>query len=587
MKVTWMIVATLVLGLGCKKDQLKTQDPVRSSDTAWDLAPEGAAFGMVFQAGSLEHVRSVLAAVLVDASAHGLGPLVAKMHGALDRELGGADFTAAATWAERGIDPGKPFAFFVIPRVGEAKDRKFMLLPVGDRAKFRSFSKATVEKDGSDEVDVIEDKVRCLMLDSRYVCARTVADARLMVSKHDSPLARRVAALPADARGDFTLYADLTRFDVDTRDMREIEKSFGQVTQVGLAISMLPDGLAARGWASGSFTAMAAKLMKVHDKLPDAFIASTGGASSVTRLQLDLSPFLLMLPGTIPLEGSTVDARTAFFEQLTGDVQLVTGGAPPYGATLRIGVKDPAVVSPAIEAACTLGAKYAAAMTMPLTVTPGAAACDVLVDFAKIDAALTFPALPVHISVAGSGAIVIQLGASPSTSGNVASVAGSAETKAMLSSPASAMIWTRDFAIPTDLLPPALVDKLKSVPQAMIGMAVFEWLQLRVAELGETLTISPTRASIAVRPVTFAGDPQAAIDGYEAARKLGGEARHKALGELVARYGQSKIGQRAALELAGNGGLLSPFGSMIWAGMWVGFARMPSAEPAAPPAPAR
>jgi hypothetical protein len=589
-----VVVAATASSCGKKKDSTVASDagkPAATGSTTpgaaaagaradvtsalWAYAPANASFGLVLGDGVGNRVRLSAKAMFEEVGARPIGAIVTGKLAELRKDIG-FDPLDEAGWKSVGLDPSKGFAIFVdlSQATGKDKERPVMVLPVVDRAAFRVLAKAKVETVDGKEVDTLDGGVRCLPVADRYFCAKELADIDAATKPHDSKLAAAVKALPADARGDLELYADVTTmpdFAAQTQKMA----MFGKIETTGLALRVENDGFLLRGWTKGAVDGPVGTALRAGAPRAD-FASQTGGAATVMRFTMDPKFLFQAVPAQLPLGG--VDLRTDLVDQLTGEFQFVSAGKGLIAGTILAGVEDTAKVTGALKSVCAIGKASIGQKQSPITrLDLDDKGCKGEISLAQFEKqmAMTVPPIPFSLAVEGK-LLVLRVGdVDPArAAGNAADDAGSGETRALLATPATFMAWSRSTDLDLDAVPSRLVTELKKQEATALLFDAISYLGLTVYESGLGVTVSGDGASLLLRVTTFGGDPAEARAAYLAAldkRKAGDRAGYlAALGEVAKKFPATKFGKRARLEAEGTP-VMGP-GAAILAGALATFA---------------
>lgn len=469
-------------------------------------------------------------------------PLLDKARTAVLAELPFDPFDAAA-YAKHGIDLSKGAAIFFEPSGDEPA---LTVLPVGDRKAFRELVHATVEQVGGREVDLMGTKgVRCLEDKGRYLCAKDVALIDRALAAHDSPLAKRFAALPPERRGDLEVYVDRLTMEggsLDADEPRDV-----------LATARIDaTGLVARVHVGGAFVAET-KGALTPAPVPAAFNGLASGAGMVLRGHVDLAPLLAQAntPATIPLPGA--DLRTDLIDQLGGDFQVAFAGIT--SATVAATVKDGARVTKMLGVLCGLAQLQGGSSPIPVTgITWDKESCTAEVGGPEITMALG-KTIKLRAAVE-KGMLVIGAG-DRKAGGDALAEAGSPETLAILKGPGSVAYWLRGLDV-LAAMPPAAAPAMAMIPpDAKAGLELASWLGAHVYEIATGVDVLADGVDVTFRVTTFGGDPPAAQAAFAAAlakRAAGDQAGYQAaLGQLVQNNGDALAGRQAALQREGGG----------------------------------
>ena len=582
-----------------KVDDAKTTAPPRTDVTSslWAFAPEGAVLGIVLGDGVGGKARLTAKALIEDLAARPVGAHVTAALAEVRKDAG-FDPLDEAGWKTMGIDPSKGFAVFLNPgKDKEADQQPIMILPVVDRAAFLVKTKGKKETVDGKEVDRIEDDLVCAPASDRYICAKKPADIDAVAKAHDSKLAAAVKALPPEARGDLELYALVSAIPDAADELEEMKQQVGKVETAGLSLRLESDGFTLHGWARGAFDGPVGTAMRSIAPRAD-FVSKTGNAATVARYTISPQLMFKDAPASIPLGG--VDVRKNLLDQLTGEMQFVSAGRGLVAGHILLGIEDAAKVTEAVKSLCAVGkTSIGQAKDNPISkLDLGDKGCKGELSFGMFEkqAGVTLPVLPFSLAVEDK-LLALSFGdVDPARmAGNAADDAGSPETRAMLSGPASMVSWSRAIDIDVDALPGTFVAELKKQEPMLLALDVLDWLGSNVYEMGFAATIAPDVASMTMRVTTFTGDPAEARAGYVAAlqkRKAGDRPGYSAaLTELAGKYPGTRVGKRAKLESEGSP-VMGPGTAIAAAGFAAyfvarqvksAFEGVPAVEPPPPP----
>lgn len=520
----------------------------------WAMAPANSTWGIVVGDGVLPR--------LVDA-ANGLQkdlqgkPWAKKVLDEVDqvRKEAPFDFLDAKAWGTVGADPQKGLAIFF---GSDNDDPIIVVVPVTNREAFRKALGLTAEKVGDREYDGKGEKGRCTEAAGRYVCGESAAVVDAALKAPNGPLAAAVKALPAEARGDFEYYADVSKSPVLQKGIAQ--SPFAKTAAAGGSLRLEPDGATVRLWGKGDYAEIA-KLWGGQAPPPE-LDGMTAGAQTLIRWKVDPSTLTAQMPATMPA-GDT-DVRADLVDQLTGDFELVTAGKALVGGAFIAKVKDAARVKKAVAAAC------AELKQMPMVanqkVDENGCAGDI--DLTKEQPDL--PVVRVGVTLAGS-ALAVTLGdvSTGTLKGSVSGDLISAEAKEILSGAQTVALWSRSIDVDVSGLPKKLAQVLAENDQASQIITASNWFGSQVAEAALGVNVTPTGGQILARIVTFAADPPDARAAYLAAldkRGAGDAAGYAAaMAEIETKYAGALVGRRAKLERAGRA-VLGPPTAMIAAG---------------------
>jgi hypothetical protein len=520
----------------------------------WAMAPANATSGVVIGDAVLPRLLAAANGLSTDLA----GKTWAKklLDGvAQARKEAPFDFLDAKAWANVGADPQKGFAVFFGP---DSSEPLIAVVPITNREAFRKALDLTVQKVGDREYDGKGDKGRCTEANGRYVCGETAEIVEAALKPHDAALATAVKGLPAEARGDFELYGDVSKSPVLQKGIAE--SPFAKTGTAGASLRLEPDGTTIRVWGKGDY----AEIAKLYGGAapPPELASMTAGAQTVMRWKFDPSTMTGQMPANIP--AGEVDLRTDLVDQLTGDVELVTAGKGLVGGAFIAKIKDAARVKKAIAAMC------AQMKQLPMMANQKADenGCSGDVDVTKEQPDL--PVIRVGIALAGS-VVVVTIGdvEAGTLKGSVMGDLVSAEAKEILGGAQTMALWSRSLDVNVAGLPKKLADMLTQNEEVTQIITASNWFGSQIAEAALGANLTPTTGQMVVRIVTFAGDPPEARAAYLAAldkRAAGDTAGYTAaMGEIETKYGSALVARRAKLERSGRA-VLGPPTAMMAAG---------------------
>jgi hypothetical protein len=549
-----------------------------STGALWALAPADATWGIVVGDGAAAKALTLTGDLLKALESKPFGK---KMVADLRKEISAGPFDPfdQAAWKKAGLDPNKGAAVFF---AGSPDNPVLAVLPVVDRAAFRTFAKGKTEKVGDKEYDKF-DKVSCLDVNGRYLCAPKVE--ALTAPAAAGPIAAAVKALPPDSRGDLELYIDVDKTPDFAKEMEGL-KELGKVSAVGGMARFDSSGATVHFYGKGVMDGKAVK-SATSRPLPPAMANYMGGASSVVRVHLS--------PDLFNQAGSDAPPEIAeMVKQLTGDMMFVTAGKGLMAGAIVLGINDGEKVGKGIDAACKMLASIGA------TSAPGACS-----GTAPLSAMVNpmLPDLKYDIRVDGK-ALVITLGDvdRASLKGSVLSETGSKEAKDVLTGAHVFAGWTYGLGVDLASLPKELAEMAAKDKDVGEALNVLSWLSTQVYEIAFAGGIDATSAHLIVRITSFGGDPAEARAAYEKAveKRIAGDAAgtKAALADVVAKYPNTLAARRAKMEAAGTP-VIGPATVLVGAGMFLTAMSRSMAEPpmggpaledkggfgAAPPAP--
>jgi type IV pilus assembly protein PilA len=564
MKATYLTLALALAACGSKERVPSSTPPIdtKAADALWAFAPAQAQVGVVLGDGVGGSVRAGLIELIRLMGARTGGrEVVAMMRGELAGELP-FDILDPAAWQRAGIDLGKGAAAFI----DEADTHTLLILPVGDRAAFRALSQAKVDTVDGREVDRL-DQMMCVDAAGRYLCARDLAVIDAAVAKHDSPLAARVAGLPAELRGNFEVVADLARIPDAREGLAEAHMVFQSPGLLAIAARIGSGAVTVRFWLEAKRGEPIGTAIGNPGGDPAASL--TGGAiASSFRVRLPMAMLLAQsgAPASIPIPGE-VDLRKDLLDQLTGDYAFHTVGRGLLAGVLAAGVKNGGRVAEAIAALCAAGQKNA---PPGVTIEPADGGCRGSVDLTTlvpgdVQQILQLPhdLLKVDASIAVRGEVLaLTTGDVPKPQGSPAAAAGSAGAREILGGSWHGVIWARSldpFAGASDEIVAVFKRLMTQGPDGDQGWnlsLVGRWALAHVYEVGLAGALRDDGIHGLVQVTTFAADPPEVYQAYEAAvnKELDGDGAgyRAALADLASKHGDSLAGKQAKLIAGGT-----------------------------------
>jgi hypothetical protein len=493
----------------------------------WELAPEGASLGIVAHDGALAHAFDLFDTLRVRSTGDAPGA--------------SAPLSTREGAATLGLDPALGLAIFAWP---QRERGVLVVLPVRDRAGLRRLTASHPARRGDREVDDLGNGYLCASAGGRYLCARSLADIDAAAAPHEAALARVVARLPAEDRGDVEVFASPRQSEI--AHLRERARPLGLLTGVTAAVRLRPDGAGARIRLLGTLETAGAR--GLAGAPPPAELAPVAaGAATVLRAHFDAAA---LLPASSPLDARL---RAELVEQLAGDVEAATSGDGVAGASLVALLRDPARVERYVKERCEgAGGSVRRYALDKITVTDHG--CSARVDPALLLLPVAIRPIPVSLAVVERRLVLLVGDArEPSAEQRAwAPLVEGDEARRALTGPAALQVFTRRPIIGPDVDPaqafqamiPFLDERTRSILDTWgdIGAHVYQaWLTVRVAPEGVVFAGDFT---------TFAVDPPAARAAYEEAlvqRARGDDAAYRAaLATVEARFPGTRGARRAA-----------------------------------------
>jgi hypothetical protein len=276
-----------------------------TTDSLWDLAPDGTELGIVATPRAIDLGRRALETARKLAAT----PDFTRFQGQIDDVVTGLLGKPDATFADAGLATDKGFAMFV------TKDGVIGAIPVADRDKFLSLKHGTRGSGGS--ADSINGAT-CKPVKSLYICATAEA---LFARLGKAPLRGKPAL--AGARGDIELFAP----GLDL---------LGGAGDLAVTAQLQPGQIEVRARWAGTPTGTLATLVAAPKVDPT-------GASGFAAF--DVKPLLKYLPPE-PIAGGVTFDQLA--KALAGPITAtMPGGTIDF--QLHIALSDPAPVQQLID----------------------------------------------------------------------------------------------------------------------------------------------------------------------------------------------------------------------------------------------
>lgn len=516
----------------------------------WALTPADAALGIVVGDGTVRKVSGALTELkrILDAQPGG-AQLVAKIRTEIAGDSGFDIFDPEAWSKTSGLDLSKGAAFFISP-AGQA----LAVLPVTDPAAFQRAIKDTDNELGADN---------CVTAGGRYVCAEELAYAKAATAPHDSPLAKRVAGLPGWLRGDIELVAHPRSFPNAAEGLKPFEAALTDIGTLALAARLDNGSLTLRGWMEGK---RGGPVGNAFAAIPPAALQElSGGAENWYHLRLPLS-FIFAnagdMPESMPL-GDDVDLRRDLFDNLTGEIAAYSRGNYFLAEHLVLGLEDPAPTTKALKVVCE-GIKQQGLLEQ---VKQQGAACQGLLDLGALlsDEPTVAPfvqGMPkIELMAAVNGkTLEFRIGRVTPPSGTPGDNASTAVAKELMTGDWNGVQWGVAFD-PIAILPPVLTDRLDKMilgqlPPTQLGpLNLMRWVYDHIYDTGVGMALRNDGIYLTAQVTTYAGDPPAAQQAYEAALNLllkrDYQGYKAAIAELAKKYPGSLAGRNAALQVKG------------------------------------
>ncbi len=558
------ILAVLVFAIGCgKKDKApkSTEAPAAAEATRaagppsalWQLAPKDAVFGIVVADGAQVRLRRALIEVERILRVRPAGvPLADRLHHVFAKVL--VEPENPKSLESIGVDVTRGLAGFVAAS-GEA----YAVLTVTDRAAFRRAMDGSSETVDGRELDRIDDFV-CAPLGKRYACAATPARLAEMATAGAelSPLAAKVAALPAELRGEIEAIADLDQ-------VPGLKEGVSKVTTgahvAAAAVKLGPGGATLRARLSGKPTPMLAVLAAPPSKLSVAALDSQ--PAGLLRLGFSMAAAAQAAGPALAQPIAPGLTVRDVLESLTGELVVHAPSAADPLVAIELGLRSPAPFAKLIDMAC---AKLPAALPA-LAVTGKDGKCAGTIDFAALARmappeavipSLDSPPVPISIAVQPDRLRIEFRSPTPKPSATLPTSPIGLE---LARDPWSIALWGQ--ALYYDL-----PENAAGLYQQVVTVARGEqppWLEaiyfamLHVYEIGYAVGARDDGLHLLFHVDTFAGDPDDVYQGFEKAvvQALDGDAAgaRSALTALAKRAPDSRVGHQ--MTTRGGGGVVA------------------------------
>ena len=428
------------------------------------------------------------------------------------REAAGFELHDTARWPRAGLDPERGAAFFVT-----ADDRVAVAVPVGDLAAHRRFFNLAPRAVAGRELDYSARTGYCGQARGRYLCSDDAALLGALLDGKPGSLARRARALPPALRGSFELVADLSAFPGAAGELADL----GDVlTGVGLvAVAARADGgrVAVEAWLAGQRSGRVGEAFRAL--APARPLAPhLAGATGVVSLRLPLRELIPSreIPPAMPI--GDVDLKPIVFDQMTGQISMITAGEGVVSGTLVIGLADEKPLAAALPRLCAIGRRFAAEAVYRGGSCRAAVRPDRLgVPIPGLPSALRAP-IPIEITTAPRAAL-IRVG----EPGKAAAVA----PPPFVTGDGHFVSWGRSFD-PLATAPAKLAGLVSAILESQLGSGevrrrvdLARWALNHLHEIGVRARLDPDGIRASLLVTSFAADAPATYAAYQAAaRKL-------------------------------------------------------------------
>lgn len=524
---------------------------LKGADALWALAPKETLAGGVIAPGAGAAVHGIMTELLRVVEARPLGALGAKtIRGNIAKMP--VDILDLKAIKKAGIDLNGGAAAFA---VGTGEDEiGFIVLPVTDRAAFRSLVGGTTKKVDGLEVDTIMD-LHCTQKEKRYVCATSVKALATFGAPVNGPLAKRVAGLPAKYRGQIEAVGDLAAESLKAELSEELKNP-----KLGVVAARFGGGaFTVRAWIQGEPAGPLAGFPAAKGILSKGLLAQY--PTGLFRAQLPPALWEAGLPGgdmELPAGLKMKDV----VGNLTGEmIAFAPGGATAWGR-VALGIRDPAP----FKTLMTMGCGLLPAAGLPgITVTPGDGKCAVSIDVSKLplpkpELAAVFKGPIAVVAEIKDDQISIDIGAvsDPDTSVMITSTG-----KELMEDQWSFAMWAQSLSVVHGMGVPWGTLNEVAPAQAVDGIKLGLWLAAHLHEFGVAAAVREDGLHGFWHVATYAGDPPDAYAAYATAvnDSLDGKDTAAAFKTISSKWPDSMAGrqvsQGGSMILAGIGGMIA------------------------------
>ena len=536
------VAALAVALLGCFPPPAprRVGSPRDRVESLWDFAPADASLGAVFHERGFSRALAMWASLSEHATAR---PGKAKAHDHEDPPTKDTlpPFETAADWARAGLDPSLEAAVFTWP---DPDRGALIVVPVRDRALFRTAFRGQKRLAGAREVDELTNGYACTLVVERMVCAKSIADIDAAAAAHSSPITYRGEHLGPDDTGDVEIVA--TRAAPQVAEMEKRAKEYGTFSGVVTSVRLRDDGVTLRVHAMGEMVTPLARAFA--GSAPASNQPSAAGAPSVIRLHFD--------PVTVAAEAKTMDdaERHDLFEQLTGDLEMTTSGHGLFGAYATIGIKDDARMLGYIKEKCREAGGFKVGSTFQ-KVTVTERGCSALFDPKLVLISVLNEPVPISFEVEG-GKLVFSAGGARAPSVEERTTAGvvpESDAAFALTDTEALVAFTQSPFIGPDVGAGEALKKVSSLvtDEAAERLDAFNDIGAHIAQAFIAGRVEEGGVVVTAGFTTFAGDPpevRAAYDGALEARAAGDVVGYRGrLTEIERKYPRSLAGRRGAI----------------------------------------
>ena len=537
-----------------------------TTEVLWQLAPADAVFGIVVGDGTGTKLASALTEIQRVLRARPGGKKIIDDVRA-DTGYPKFDFFDVATWAGRsGVDLSLGAALFAT-----SDEQILVVLPLSAPDTFRKQVGADPEEFGPK---------RCVVHQKRYVCSQTKDFVTAALTPHDSPLAKRVAAMPNWLRGDIEVTAHLPSFSKARSGLSKLGAILPDAGTLAVAARLEHGGISLRGWLEGK---RGGPIGSQFASTPPASLSSlSGGAVNWLNVRLPMSLLMGVLP--VQMEQAGVDFRTALFGNLTGELVAYSRGTKFLSERIELGIRNPGQVSVAVRKVCELLNVLGALDGFK----GGKGGCGGKVDIGALlgktgPVAKTLfsgmPKVPASIRVTDS-TLALSIGTVAPPGGKVASNTGNAVAEQLITGDWNIAQWGMAFD-PLGIAPGPLYERVTKHLVAKMDaddrarLDLIRWLYAHLYEAGIAVSLRPDGIYFLAEATTFAAD-DVGYRLYEDAvvRLLDGDrpGYQRAMATIARKHPKQLAGRHAALVgkgvplLAQVGPGVATLGALGWLG---------------------
>ncbi len=512
----------------------------------WALAPVDAAAGFVIAEGTIDAAYATLEEYQRVVNAR---PSTARLYKELlaaipKEEFDPLDRAAAVEW---GIDLAGGLAIFF------DQDMEVIsgVLPIRSLDDLARHSEEKIETVDGRKVLPQSDGDVCTEAAGRVMCGRDLAAIDASI-KGGSDISKRLAAYPADKRGDIELVLDSQRV---AGMKRGLDEAGPMVRNPGLVVvtARYDDGLIE---VNASFQGKLPMLkLKPPSTMPTSFQGLDRGAVGLVRWHMDPQTVFSQappFPPSIPV-GEGVDLRTDLIDQLSGDFVMVTRGDGIGDGMFGIGLKDAGPVKKALPTVCRLAVAQMPEAKIEVTDTGCRGTVPIPPD-PSLPPGL-FPKQLTGTLTVRDGVLWLEVGDVSIADG---APAASPHTAALLGDQ-HLVVWARSLdplaTVSDDMqeVVDGLLAKLTNAEQRSVIDAV-RWGLAHIAEVGFAVSEKDGWYHGTLVVATYAADPDDVYHGYEAAVQKGldgDRAGYRAAMKALASNANTLAGRQAKIVEAG------------------------------------